>query len=999
MKSRVDFGRFIDALLRRWHLVLIAACCAAFAGFVAGFDLANYTATVKLVRNAPPAFTTYNYEGEVFKLRDFAIPTLIDLMRSPGLLREVAAKAGHSITPEDIAARSRAAIVPNTELIALSLTGKNPVQTILLANTYAEEAVRLARDLQSNEVQSLNMALKQRLLAMDSKLAATDRQLTRYQKEAGFVDLEKETPARLQHRADLEMQTEQLRAQIDTTDLQITNLMLEITRQSPTLVSAQEALDTALLRFTEEHPKVKELRAAVAAIERQIVERGPQFTSGAVGWSNSMAGALYMRVIELRSRKIGLSRELEKNISDIKQLREELADLPEKRLEYSKIKASYQSLIANRDLLATRQQEIQLLESSTAGYYRVFESAKNEDLSWSQKLNPAIIGSAVAGGMGLFFAVLMVFWLETMDRRIRSKNDLMRAMELPILAALGDLREMNEDARDQWAFRTLTLLKGTLKKNNEEALVCGFTSSTHGEGRSTWIRLLSDAARKQGYRVLTIATDPASDGAGLDVDPATPLENSLVTAMENTSDANIAPMTPSQNSVVRIPVPGWAWNLDRREQWRATLQQWNATDNLIVFVELPPASKAESVLLAEKVPQVIWLCGQDMANIDETRAQLETLRLSRSNVVGGVLNHAKTPAWRKRFAATASIAAMLLACLAAPVQIHGQDAAVNSPVQAPTTNAISFSAAGPGQLADWQKHLTLGPGDVLNISIYEQPDSAKAGIFVGPDGRLTYLQAQDVQAAGLTVDELRAELEKVLSKFYRSVRVTVIPTAYNSKKYFILGNVNQKGVFPLDRPTTIVEAIARARGFVSVLQQRTSVQLADLSRSFMIRRNAEGAFQRVNVDFEALFLRGDLNQNQTIAPDDYLFFPPTDLQEVYVLGEVRTPGVAPYTSDMTALKAIITRGGFTERAFKSNLLIVRGSLRNPETFVVSASKIYNARQSDFQLKPRDIVYVYRQPWSKASELIESVITDFTRSAVITWTGQNIGPLIADPFLK
>lgn len=997
MKRGVDYARLIDAVLRRWHVVLITAVCAAFAGFVAGFDLAGYTATVKLVRNAPPAFTTYSYEGEVFKLRDFAVPTLIDLMRSPGLLREVAAKAGFPITPEEIAARSKVSLVPNTELIALRLTGKNPAQTIQLANTYAAEAVRLSQELQSNEVQTLNGALKQRLAAMDTKLAATDHELAGYQKQAGFVDLEMETPARLQHRADLESQTEKLRAQIDTTDLQITNLMLEITRQSPALVSAQEALDSALLRFTEEHPKVKELRAAVAAIEKQIAERGPQFTAGNTGWSNSMAGALYLRVVELRSQKIGLKRELENQVAEIKQLREELAGLPDKRLEYSKIKSRYQSLIANRDLLATRQQEIQLLETSTGGYYRLFEAAKDEDLSWSQKLNPAIMGTVAAAGIGLLLAILIVFWSESLDRRIRSTRDLMGAMNLPVLAALGDLREMNEDAQEQWAFRTLTMLKGTLKRTNEEALVCGFTSSSHGEGRSTWIRLLSAAARKQGYRVLTIDTDPSNETAALEADPAKLLESIPMEIHENASVSNIAPMNHSQTSVARISVPGWAWNLNRREQWQATLQQWNATENLIVFIELPPASRAETILLAEKVPQVIWLCGQDMANIDETRAQLQTLRLGRSNVVGSVLNHEKIPAWRKRFATATSIAAMLLACLVAPVQ--AQDNAMTSPLQTAPTNAISFSGAGPDQLADWQKHLTLGPGDVLNISLYEQPDSAKLGIFIGPDGRLTYLQAQDVQAAGLTVDELRTELEKVLSKYYRSVRVIIIPTAYNSKKYFILGNVNQKGVFPLDRPTTIVEAIARARGFTSVLQQRTSVQLADLSRSFMIRRNSAGAFQRVNVDFEALFLRGDLNQNQTIAPDDYLFFPPTDLQEVYVLGEVRTPGVAPYTSDMTALKAIVTRGGFTERAFKSNLLIVRGSLKNPETFVVSASKIYNAKEPDFQLKPRDIVYVYRQPWSKASELIESVITDFTRSAVITWTGQNIGPLIADPFLK
>jgi len=68
-----------------------------------------------------------------------------------------------------------------------------------------------------------------------------------------------------------------------------------------------------------------------------------------------------------------------------------------------------------------------------------------------------------------------------------------------------------------------------------------------------------------------------------------------------------------------------------------------------------------------------------------------------------------------------------------------------------------------------------------------------------------------------------------------------------------------------------------------------------------------------------------------LEPDDYLFFPPPDLQEVYVLGEVRTPGVVPYSPDTTALGAIVARGSFTEVGWRQKILVVRGALSRPQT--------------------------------------------------------------------
>lgn len=316
------------------------------------------------------------------------------------------------------------------------------------------------------------------------------------------------------------------------------------------------------------------------------------------------------------------------------------------------------------------------------------------------------------------------------------------------------------------------------------------------------------------------------------------------------------------------------------------------------------------------------------------------------------------------------------------------------------STSLSVSIKSPDQLADWQKRLTFGPGDVMLISLYGEAESARPGLVVGPDGRINYLQARDVMASELTVEELRAKLETILLKFYRPpLRVIVIPQAYRSKKYYLLGSVTQTGVFPLDQPVTIIEAIAKAQGFAVGAQRRNTIMLADLSRSFLMRRSGNGTFQKLEVNFESLFLNGDLGQNKPLAPDDYLYFPPLDLKEVYVLGDVRAPGPMPFEPGMTALGAIVSRGGFGEKAYRSKVLIIRGSLNKPQTFSFNANVVLTAKGLDVKLEPRDIIYVPKRPWAKVEELLESAISEFMRAAIITWTGLNVGPFITEPIIK
>ena len=292
----------------------------------------------------------------------------------------------------------------------------------------------------------------------------------------------------------------------------------------------------------------------------------------------------------------------------------------------------------------------------------------------------------------------------------------------------------------------------------------------------------------------------------------------------------------------------------------------------------------------------------------------------------------------------------------------------------------SLSVTAPIKRADWQQRLTLGPGDTLNLQLFDMPDSARTEVPIGPDGRISFLQARDIMAAGLTVDELRANMDAALAKFYQNPHSIIVPVAFHSKKYIVLGAVANKGVYTFERPLRVIEAIARAGGLESGLYAARTVELADLQRSFLVRSG-----QRVPVDFEGLFLRGDLSQNVPLQPDDYLYFALASANEIYVLGEVMLPGVQVFAAKPSAISAVTLAGGFTYRAFKSRVLVVRGSLDHPETFVVDAAAILKGKAPDFKLQPRDIVYVGRNPWIAAGELVDLAAKAFVQSALVTAT--------------
>lgn len=274
---------------------------------------------------------------------------------------------------------------------------------------------------------------------------------------------------------------------------------------------------------------------------------------------------------------------------------------------------------------------------------------------------------------------------------------------------------------------------------------------------------------------------------------------------------------------------------------------------------------------------------------------------------------------------------------------------------------VAESALPAGALKPEAGAVRIGPGDVLDIEIVETPNT-RATVLVMPDGMLHYDLAGGIQAKALTLPQLERKLAERLQEYYPFPIVSINLTSAQSKSYTILGQVNKPGTYPMGQPTTLLEAISGAGGFLSSELGGKTQDIADLGRSIVVRDN-----KIVPADFEALVKRGDMSQNIYVRPGDYIFLPAEGNEKIFVLGAVNRPTGVPYSSRVTVVSAIAAAQGPRSNAHTGRAILLRGSLKAPQAAVVNVRGILRGREPNFHLQPGDILWVPKEPWYKLEE--------------------------------
>lgn len=954
LKLPFDPLRLLDVLIRHWWLMLLAGLIGGTALFMLGrtrFETLH-TATAKIIKQEASSSFRQSETGETFKPRDFSIPTFISLMYSSGTI-EAASQHMQPTTPEQ-QLRSGLVIAPekHTDVVSISMTSDQSPETALhMLQGFTAEALRLARDLQRGDATEMRRFLELEIKRTDADLVKANEEILEYARREKLVNADKQMDAWLGQLSNLTLKYEGLKLDHETLDLRIQSTEKELAKvdtSAARLDNARREVAELSVRYTDEHPAMQEAREKLTTLEQQLKSSGPRADAPPKPGESAVAESLYLELVRLRSEKKVMTEQLTKLDAVRQELNNRLSELPRKAMEYARIKSKQQTLEASRALLASRQREAVLFEENAQGYFKLFSMDRLQDVDCvppTQKL-ALVTAAGFAGGAGAVAFCLSLLTL--LDGRMRTAGDLKRATGVPVIGMHSNNQTEDEAT---WAFKTWTRLQPTLiVPARGGAAICGLMHQADPATADSMTLKLAGAAALRGLTTLVITSQAEVSSLSLTEALQEPEKLSHIL---HTKRGDICHLHTDSD---------WTWTAAQLQQWTHALSAWRTLNGLVILITLPSAEKPEALMLAERLPNLLWVGTSGQLHTNRVSDTLKIYRDAGCRLVASLL--ANAPVLRP--AALARLALPVLLLLAFQPSLHAAE------------------PAAP---------LRLGAGDAVNISMPNLEGHERSEITIGPDGRLTYLQARDIQAAGLTIDQLREALTTQLSRYYRNAKVVVTPFTFQSRKVYVLGKVVKKGAINLERPLTVLEVVAEAGGLETGLFQQNTVELADLGRSFLMRGN-----NRMPVNLEALFLRGDMSQNIRVEPGDYLYFPSANSNEIYVLGDVKMQGTQGLLAHTSVHSAIAQAGGFTPRAYTKRVLVIRGSLEAPQRFVVNMDDILTARSQGFKLEPKDIVYIADRPWARAEELLNIAINAFLQGAVSSWTRANVGPFIQQTVL-
>ncbi len=258
---------------------------------------------------------------------------------------------------------------------------------------------------------------------------------------------------------------------------------------------------------------------------------------------------------------------------------------------------------------------------------------------------------------------------------------------------------------------------------------------------------------------------------------------------------------------------------------------------------------------------------------------------------------------------------------------------------------------------------TLGPEDVIKIEVFNVPELSKT-VRVANDGMISLPLIGRVQAAGLTAEQLRKELEDKWGENYlQDPQVTVFVNQFKAKPVSVIGAVEKPGLYPLTGRRTLIEMLSMAGGFG---KKGTSAAgrtvLVTRKSSFGDLQPVDGMHIRgpdqIEIDLNRLLYTRDQNLNIEIKPLDIISVSKAEV--VYVTGAVNKPGgfVLEDRPTMTVLQAVAMAQGLTFTAAKKSARIIRTNQDGSKREVpVDLSQILKGRAQDTTLLADDILFV------------------------------------------
>jgi polysaccharide biosynthesis/export protein len=318
-------------------------------------------------------------------------------------------------------------------------------------------------------------------------------------------------------------------------------------------------------------------------------------------------------------------------------------------------------------------------------------------------------------------------------------------------------------------------------------------------------------------------------------------------------------------------------------------------------------------------------------------------------------------------------------------------------VYAQESQSQQTSAPPPSPALDIQgiKTYLLGPGDVVDVRVFGQPDLSSTA-QVDSDGNLSALPFLEtpIRAKCRTDKDVQKDITLAYAKFINNPQVSVRISERNSRQpATVFGAVRQATRVEMKRKVRLNELMAVSGGFTERAAGTIQILHTEPLMCPEPGEETEGApIDGTNIPLKVIKIgdlrAGKIEANPVIRPGDYVLV--TEAEPVYITGAVIAPGGIYLREQLMLSRALAMVGGARKEAKLSDVMVYRqvpGSAKQ-ETFHVDVAAIKKNQQPDFLLQPYDVIEVTEAGMFSSSRIGQTLMGALTggMSSAITSTG-------------
>lgn len=455
--EEMDLLEYWQIIVRRRWLILAVFVIAVAAAAVISLTMEPvYEATTTVMVQEQGSSAEALLFASMGGLPRNAVQNYVEILKSRRILDQVKARMGmEDVSQRQILDRLTIQTVQGTDILRVSFQSTDPLEAQRFVNTLADEFITWNRDTRREEMRSAREFIENQLATVSTDLAKAEELLRTYRETERALAPTTETVAKLEQIASLEAKladvqitrseilerSSQVRSQLEKQDetllstTTIANNPLVMEYQTR-LADLEIRLSGAKERYTSNHPEILALNAEIEDVRSKLSQQVDRIISTETRSRNPLYVELYGSLVSLEVELMALDSREQALRTVLAAAEAELGKLPAKELELARLMRDAKVLEEIYIMLMQRNEETRIAEAMQTASVQVIDYALLPEVPVKPRVK---LNIAIAGVLGIFVGVGLAFLMAFMDNTVKTKEDVEKILELPVLGQIPDL--------------------------------------------------------------------------------------------------------------------------------------------------------------------------------------------------------------------------------------------------------------------------------------------------------------------------------------------------------------------------------------------------------------------------------------------------------------------------------------------------------------------------------------------------------------------------------